>query len=182
MTKPVSSRKLFRWLLKKFDSPFVFIKCWSTLPKWEKDNLMNVQPSKHLILINGYTYQGQWHERDSHLSLRDPYALAECWRNYFNNQIIDVIHNLWKDYHFIGITKRIFVSSPKPYATAISHIQFAKHSNPRSFIIPRRTLEYEPLLYCGFCKQYAIYHEHECNNDPLWDPYNGYPSNAPDTD
>ena len=181
MTKPVSSRKLFRWLLKKFDSPFVFIKCWSTLPKWEKDNLMNVQPSKHLILINGYTYQGQWHERDSHLSLRDPYALAECWRNYFNNQIIDVIHNLWKDYHFIGITKRIFVSSPKPYATAISHIQFAKHSNPRSFIIPGRTPEYESLLYCGFCNQYTIYHEHGCNDNPPWDPYNGYPTDALDT-
>ena len=79
---------------------------------------MNVQPSKHLILINGYTHQGQWYEGDSQLSFRDPYALVECWRNYFNNQILDVIQNLWKDYHFIGSTDRISVFGTKPYATA----------------------------------------------------------------
>ena len=66
--------------------------------------------------------------------------------------------------------------------TAISCLQLAEHSNPRSFIIPRRTLEYEPLLYCGFCNQYAIYHKHECNNDPPWDPYDSYPTDALDTD
>ena len=107
--------------------------------------------------------------------------LQNVGENYFNNQIIDVIHNLWKEYHFIGLTKRIFVSSPKPYATAISHIQFAKHSNPRSFIVPGRTPEYESLLYCGFCNQYTIYHEHGCNDNPPWDPYNGYPTDALDT-
>ena len=66
--------------IKKFDNPFVSIRYWSTLPKWEKDNWMNVQPSKHLVLINGYTYQGQWHEGDSRLSFKDPYALAEYWK------------------------------------------------------------------------------------------------------
>jgi len=143
---------------------------------------MNVQPSKHLVLINGYTYQGQWYEGDSHLSFRNSYALAECWINYFNNPILDVIQNLWKDYHFIGSTERIFVFGPKPYATAISQIQFADHSNPRSFIISGNILEYVPLLYCGFCNQNAIYHEHECNDDPPWDPYDGYPSDALDMD
>ena len=142
---------------------------------------MNVQPSKHLALINGYTYQGQRHEGDSHLSFKDPYAFAECWKIYFSNQIIDVIQNLWKDYHFIGSTKIIFVSGPKPYATAISHILFAKHSNPGSFIVLGRISEYEPLLYCGFCNQYTIYHEHGCNDDPPWDPYDGYLTDAPDT-
>ena len=142
---------------------------------------MNVQPSKHLVLINGYTYQGQWYEGDSHLSFRNPYALVKCWRNYFNNQILDVIQNLWKDYHFIGSTERIFVFGPRLYATTISQIQFADHSNPRSFIIPGKIPEYELLLYYGFCNQYAIYHEHECNDDPRWDPYDGYPSNAPNT-
>ena len=55
------------------------------------------------------------------------------------------------------------------------------------YISPRKYLtgenpKYEPLLYCGFYNQYAIYHEHECNDDPPWDPYDGYPSDAPDTD
>ena len=62
----------------KFESPYISIRCWSTLPEWERDNWMNVQPSKHLVLINGYTHQGQWYEGDSHLSFSNPYALAEC--------------------------------------------------------------------------------------------------------
>ena len=98
------------------------------------------------------------------------------------NQIINVVQNLRKNYHFIGITERIFVFGPKPYATVISRIQFAEHCNLRSFIIPGKILEYESLLYCGFCNQYAIYHEHECNDDPPWDPYDGYPTDAPNTD
>ena len=56
---------------------------------------MNVQPSKHLILINGHTHQGQWLEENSHLSFSDPYDLAECWRNYFNNQILEVSNPLY---------------------------------------------------------------------------------------
>ena len=81
--------------IKGFNGPFVTIRCWSTLPKWERDNWMNVQPSKHLILINGHTYQGPWFEGNSQLSFADPFTLIECWRNYFNNQIIDVAHILW---------------------------------------------------------------------------------------
>ena len=42
--------------IKGFNSPFVSIRCWSTLPKWERDNWMNVQPSKHLILLNGHIH------------------------------------------------------------------------------------------------------------------------------
>ena len=84
---------------------------------------MNVQSSKHLVLINGYTYQGQWCEGDSHLSFSSLYAFAECWRHYFNNQILDVTQNLWKDYHFMGSTERISVFGPRPYANAISQIE-----------------------------------------------------------
>ena len=65
---------------------------------------MNVQPSKHLILINGHTHQGPWFEGNSQLSFADPFAPTECWRNYFNNQIIHVAQNLWKNYHFMGST------------------------------------------------------------------------------
>ena len=164
------------------ESSFVPIRCWGTLPKWERDNWMNVQPSKHLILINGHTHQGQWLEGNSHLSFKDPFALAECWRNYFNNQILNVAQNLWKDYHFIGSTDRISVFGPRPYANAIAHLRIADHCNLRSPLTLGKTLEFEPLLYCGFCNQYAIYHEHACNNDSPWDPYNGYPSDAPLTD
>ena len=57
---------------------------------------MNVQPSKHLILINGHTHQGSWFEGNSQMSFADPFTLAECWRNYFNNQIINIAQNLWK--------------------------------------------------------------------------------------
>ncbi|KAL0002760.1 hypothetical protein SO802_016541 [Lithocarpus litseifolius] len=143
---------------------------------------MNVQPSKHLILVNGYTHQGQWYEGDSRLSFRDPYALAECWGNYFNNQILEVIQNLWKDYHFIGNTDRISVFGIKPYGTAIRHLSMAKYVNPKGFIEPEKTPVYEPLLYCGFCNQYAIYHDHECNCDPPWDPNDNCPSEYYDTD
>ena len=48
------------------------------LPKWESDNWMNNQPSKHLILINGHTHQGPWFEGNSQLSIDDPFAHAEC--------------------------------------------------------------------------------------------------------
>ena len=126
---------------------------------------MNVQSSKHLVLINGYTYQGQWCEGDSHLSFSSLYAFAECWRHYFNNQILDVTQNLWKDYHFMGSTERISVFGPRPYANAISHIRIVDHCNSRSFLTPGKTPEFELLLYCGFCNQHATYHEHACNDD-----------------
>ena len=143
---------------------------------------MNVQPSKHLILINGYTHQGQWYEGDSYLSFKNPWALAEYWRNYLNNQILEVAQNLWKDYHFMGNSDRISVFGPKPYVDAISHLRIVDHYNPRSFLTPEKTPEFEPLLYCGFCNQYVLYHEHECNDDPLWEPYDDYLSDATSTD
>ena len=51
--------QIIQTAIRGFKGPFVSIRCWSTLPKWERDNWMSVQPSKHLILINGHTYQGQ---------------------------------------------------------------------------------------------------------------------------
>ena len=168
--------------IKKFESSFVSIRCWSTLPQWERDNWMNVQPSKHLILINGYTHQGQWYEGDSYLSFKNPWALADCWSNYFTNQIREVAQNLWKNYHFMGNSGRISVFGPRPYANAIPHLRIADHYNPRSFLTPGKTPEFEPLLYCGFCNQYVLYHEHECNDDPPWEPYDDYPSDATSTD
>ena len=126
---------------------------------------MNVQPSKHLILINGYTHQGQCYEGDSRLSFRDPYALAECWRSYFNNQILEVIQVLWKDYHFILSTDRIFVFGRRPYDTAIHNQRRIGRTDPIKYLTGENP-KYEPLLYCGFCNQYAIYDERECNDDP----------------
>ena len=140
---------------------------------------MNVQPSKHFVLINGYTHQGQWYEGDSRLSFRDPYALAECQRSYFNNQILEVIQDLWKDNHFIGSPDRIYVFGLWPYDIAIRNLRRIGRIDPRKYLTENP--KYEPLLYCGFCNQYALYDEHECNDDPLWDPYDGYPSNAPNT-
>ena len=67
---------------------------------------MNIQPLKHLILINGHTHQGQWLEENSYLSFSDPYDLAEYWRNYFNNQILEVAQNLWKEYPRSLLTPR----------------------------------------------------------------------------
>ena len=171
----LKSHKQASWLpqiiqtaIRVFESSFVSIRCWRSLPKWERDNWMNVQPSKHLILINGYTHQGQWLEGNSHLSFKDPFALAECCRNYFNNQILDVAQNLWKHYHFIG-------------SNAIAHLRIADHCNPRSLLTPGKTPEFKPLLYCRLCNQYAIYHEHECNDDSPRNPYDGYPFDAPST-
>ena len=143
---------------------------------------MNVQPSKHLVFVNGYTHQGQWYEGDSHLSFSNPYALAECWRHYFSNQILHFTQNLWKDYHFMGSTERISVFGPRPYANAISHIRMVDYCNPSSFLTPGKTLEFDPLLYYGFCNQHTTYHEHTCNNDPPWDPNDSYPSDAHDID
>ena len=144
---------------------------------------MNVQPSKHLILINGHTHQGPWFEGNSHLSFNDPFTLAECWRNCFNNQIINVAQNLWKKYHFMGSTDRISVFGPRPYSDAIAHLRIADHCNPRSLLIPKKTPTFEPILYCGFCNQYAVYHEHECDfPQGPFDPFDGYPSDAPFTD
>ena len=55
---------------------------------------MIVQPAHHLVLINGYTHNGPWYEEDSYISYEDPDALANYWRSYFNNEIIDVTSEL----------------------------------------------------------------------------------------
>ena len=141
---------------------------------------MNVQPSKHLILINGHTHQRPWFEGNSQLSFADPFTLVECWRNYFNNQIINVAQNLWKNYHFMGSTDRISVFGPKPYFDAIAHLRVADYCNPIRLLIPRKTPAFQPILYCGFCNQYAIDHEHDCGSPR--GPFDGYPSDAPSTD
>ena len=141
---------------------------------------MAIQPSKHLVFINGYTYQGPWYEGDSHLSYRDPYTLADCQRNHFNNEILDVAKDLWKNYHFIGNTCRISVFTTRPYSASIPNLQRINYLDPRQFMT--RNVDYEPLLYCGFCNQYAKYHEHDCNYNPPWDPFDGYPFDAYNTD
>ncbi|KAL0010993.1 hypothetical protein SO802_006101 [Lithocarpus litseifolius] len=112
--------------------------------------------------------------------IRDPYALAECWRSYFNNQILEVTQDLWKDYHFIGSTDRISVFGRRPYDIAIRNLRRIGHTDPREFLTGENP-KYEPILYYGLCNQYATYHEHGCNDDSPWDPYDGYPSDAPDT-
>ena len=160
-------------------SPFVSIRCWSTIPQWERDNWMIVQPSRHLVLINGYSHQGPWYEGDSHLSYRDPYAFKNCCKDYFNNEILDTVQDLWRNYHFVGNTGRISVFTTRPYSTSIPGLQRIGYNDPRQFMT--RNLDYEPLLYYGFCNQYAMYHEHDCNYNPPWDPYDGCPSEAYDT-
>ncbi|KAL0006049.1 hypothetical protein SO802_013610 [Lithocarpus litseifolius] len=166
--------QIIQQVVARTKSPSVTIRCWSTLPKWDTDNWMNVQPSKHLVLVNGYTHQGPWYKGDSFLSYKSPYSLAECWRNYFNNQILEVIQNLWKDYHFEGNTDRITVFGLKPYGVATQHISIADYINPRNFTNPLKEPIYEHLLYCGFCNQYTTYHEHDCDNEPTWDPRDNY--------
>ena len=70
--------KIIQQTVAKINSPFVSIRYWSTLPQWDGNNWMDVQPAHHLVLINGYTHQGPWYDGDSYLSYRDPYALADC--------------------------------------------------------------------------------------------------------
>ena len=130
---------------------------------------MNVQPAHHLVLINGYTHQGPWYDGDSYLSYRDPYALVDCWRNYFINEILKVTSELWRNYYFVGNTGRITVFTNRPYSEAIN-LQNTFHSDPRSFI--KKNLEYEAISYYGICNEFAKFHEH--GYDSPWDLYDGY--------
>ena len=83
----------------------------------------------------------------------------------------------------MGSTDRISVFGPRPYSDAIAHLWIADHYNLRSLLIPRRTSVFEPILYCGFCNQYAIYHEHECDSPQgPFDHFDCFPSDAPSTD
>ena len=87
--------QIVQQVVSEIKSPFVSIRCWSTLSQWDINNWMIVQPVHHLVLINEYTHNGPWYEEDSYISYEDPYALADCWRSYFNNEISDVASELW---------------------------------------------------------------------------------------
>ena len=105
---------------KKFSFSFSYNTCFIELPQWDSNNWMSVQPAHHLVLINGYTHNGPWYEGDSYLSYKDPYALAGCWKDYFNNELLYVTNELWKDYHFTGNIGRISVFTTKPYSEAFT--------------------------------------------------------------
>ena len=135
---------------------------------------MTILPAYHLVLINGYTHQGPWYDGDSYLSYRDPYALADCWRNYFINEILEVTSELWKNYYFVGNTGRITVFTNRPYSEAIN-LQSTSHSDPRSFT--KKNPNYEAVSYYGFCNEFAKFHEHGCDYNPPWDPYDVYSTN-----
>ncbi|KAL0011095.1 hypothetical protein SO802_006203 [Lithocarpus litseifolius] len=53
---------IIRDTVTRVSSPYVTIRCWSTLPEWEMNHWATVQPSKHLVLIGGYSHQGPWFE------------------------------------------------------------------------------------------------------------------------
>lgn len=72
------------------------------------------------------------------------------------------------------------MATTRPYTLSIPNLQRIGNSNSRRFI--RKNPEYEALIYCGFCNQYIVFHEHGYDYNPPWDPYDGYPSDAPSTD
>ncbi|KAL0010944.1 hypothetical protein SO802_006052 [Lithocarpus litseifolius] len=115
----------------RVSSPYVSLRCWSTLPEWEMNEWATVQPSKHLVLIGGYSYQGPWFEGNTFLSYRNPKALSDCWRNSFSNEIIKVTRELWKNYHFVGNTGRISVFSGRPYYESIPRFPWIAGYDPR---------------------------------------------------
>ena len=80
----------------------------------------------------------------------------------------------------MGSTDRISIFGPRPYSDAIAHLWVADHCNPIRLLIPRKTPEFQPILYCGFYNQYAIYHEHDCGSPR--GPFDDYPFDAPSTD
>ena len=88
--------QVIQQVVTKVKSPFVSIRCWSTLPQWDADNWMTVLPPRHLVLINGYTHHGPWYEGDSHLSYRDPYALADCWKAISKMKFLMLFKNYGK--------------------------------------------------------------------------------------
>ena len=112
--------QIIQQVVTKIKSPFVSIRCWSTLPQWDGNNWITIQPAHHLVLINRYTHNGPWYEGDSYLSYKDRYALTGCWKDYFNNELLYVTSELWKDYHFTGNTGRISVFTTKPYSEAFT--------------------------------------------------------------
>ena len=79
---------------------------------------------------------------------------------------------------FFGNTGRITVFTTRPYSEAL-HTERIDYIEPGQLVLQQA--DYEPILYCGFCDKFAKYHEHNCDYDPPWDPYDGYPSGH-DTD
>ena len=118
LIKLSNHNQIIQQVVAKINSPFVSIRCWSTLPQWDSKNWMDVQPAHHLVLINGYTHQGLWYDGDSYLSYRDLHVLANCWRNYFTNEILEVTSELWRNYYFVGNTGRITVFTNRPSSEA----------------------------------------------------------------
>ena len=91
---------------------------------------------------------------------------------------MDISHELWKDYHFIGSTDRIHVFGRRPYISAIRNWEKLYPDCPKGFLTGKKPIR-EPLLYCGLCNNYVRNHEHKCITDGLWGPY---PSDDSDTD
>ncbi|KAK9991450.1 hypothetical protein SO802_026435 [Lithocarpus litseifolius] len=125
-------------------SPYVTIRCWSTLPEWEMNHWATVQPSKHLVLLGGYSHQGPWFEGNTFLSYGNPKALADCWRSFFSNEIRKVSQELWKNYHFVGSTGRISVFTGRPYYESIPRLPWTTHCDPRQFLTPGQNPDFEP--------------------------------------
>ena len=59
---------------------------------------------------------------------------AQRWRNYFNNQMVDISHELRKDYHFVGSTDRIHVFGRRPYIPAIRNWEMLYPDCPKEFL------------------------------------------------
>ena len=123
-------------------------------------------------------FRSPWYEGDSYLHDEDPKTLASCWSGYFNNEILDVTHELWQNYHFVGNTGRITVFTTRPYSESL-HTERIDYIEPGQIIM--RQADYEPILFCGICDKFARHHDHNYDYDPPWDPYDGYPSGY-DTD
>ncbi|KAK9993761.1 hypothetical protein SO802_023464 [Lithocarpus litseifolius] len=153
----------------RVSSLYVTLRCWSTLPEWEMHEWETVQPSKHLVLIGGYSHQGPWLEGNTFLSYRNPKALADCWRNFFSNEIRKVTKELWKNYHFVGSTGRISVFTGRPYYESIPLLPWISDCDPRQFVTPGMSSDSETLIYCSLCEKFTTFHEHPCNDDPPWE-------------
>ena len=98
---------------------------------------------------------------DTYISYKYPKALAERWRNYFNNQMVDISHELRKDYHFVGSTDRIHVFGRRPYIPAIRNWEMLYPDCPKEFLTGKKPIR-EPLLYCQLCNNYVRNHGHKC--------------------
>ena len=92
--------------------------------------------------------------------------------------MVDISHELRKDYSFIGSTDRVHVFGRRPYIPAFRNWEMLYPDCPKEFLMGKKPIR-EPLLYCGLCNNYARDHGHKCTDDGPWGPY---PSDDPDTD